>query len=181
MLKLTSYDSVCHVSVFLYCMWVYKTLTLIRSTTYELVDNYDADRPSVHENTTRQELQLTTIDAAKIIGTHNFTLHYSCVKCSSRLTDIISPPLSRCSNCKILQVILSCQTEAAINLLFQTKSDRIMLTAGTSTLTKLLHSIQDDIDINQTETVLLTKAPPMTVTYSSTSGYIQDITIINQD
>ncbi len=155
-----------------------KTLSLIKSSTYEIVQNNNQDT-SLLLNNTETEVE-ETITCAKIIGTRNFTIHYSCVKCSSRLTDVTGQ-ISRCSNCNTLQVMSTSRTEAAINLLFESKRGKIMLTAYTTTIMKLLHYLhatQDHIDLNQTETIFLTKAPPMTVTYSKESGYIKEIELI---
>ena len=113
-----------------------------------------------------------------IICTDNFTLHYSCVNCNNRLTDV-SSMLSRCSNCHVLQAVKSCRLEVAFNLLFQTKNGKLMLKAFTATVVRLLHLLVDEVDFNETESILLTRCPEMTVIYMEKGCYVKDI-ILNK-
>ena len=113
------------------------------------------------------------LQKAQIIGTHNFSLHYSCVECN-RLHEITE--LSRCSNCKLLQALRSCKVEAAVNIYFETNDDKLTLTAHTAVIRKLIEYLTDQDDLRKTESILLTANPPlMTVMYSTNGSYIKDV------
>ncbi len=101
--------------------------------------------------------ELVIIKEAVIVGTHNYTRHYSCVKCSNRLTNI-NAVHSRCSHCSVLQSLQTCKSEVAMNILFDTQMEKVMLKAFTATLINLLEHLNGEVDLNNAETILLTKS-----------------------
>ena len=68
-----------------------KALTLSTQSTYEISTNAGIKLQSVGDGDNIQKIK-----DAVIISKHNFTLHYSCVNCDNRLTDV-SGMLSQCS------------------------------------------------------------------------------------
>ena len=114
---------------------------------------------------------------ATIIGTRNLTLHYSCLNCERKLSDVMSP-LSRCSNCEVLQVVQSCTSQVGVNILFATENRKIMLKAYTKILLHLLNLLKADYqetDIQETESILLNSSRRMMVFYERKTEVIKDI------
>ena len=114
---------------------------------------------------------------ATIIGTRNLTLHYSCLNCERKLSDVMSP-LSRCFNCEVLQVVQSCTSQVGVNILFATENRKIMLKAYTKIVLHLLNLLKADYqetDIQETESILLNSSRRMMVFYERKTEVIKDI------
>ena len=130
-----------------------KTLMMTRQSSYE----------EIHSSCVAVQSQLTSNDIVTVtnfhvIGVQNFIIQYSCVKCSSKLTDMST--LSRCPNCKVLQILKSASLNTTINIYISTQDDnKIMLTAYTPTILNLLQCCNERVNLEELEVFLLTKCP----------------------
>lgn len=88
-----------------------KTLQFSSNTTFTPVDAVVVAEEGVYEAT----LQLKQ---AEIIGVQNYTVHYSCISCSSKVYMMADTTYSKCSKCSILQSLNLCDKKVSANLLF---------------------------------------------------------------
>ncbi len=115
---------------------------LTQKSTYDISTNDDIEIET-KKNTVTDE-NVIILHNVTVIGTQNFVVHYSCAKCNSKLTDL-GDSLSKCPNCRLLQVLKSCPSKVAVDLYIQHDDHKIMLKAYTSTIKKILDMLKMSI------------------------------------
>ena len=123
----------------------------------------------------RENEETGRLENAVIIGTQNFKIHYSCIKCNKKL-DNIEDEFSQCSSCNLFQLVERCKTEIAIGLFFQTLTETMMLMAYKSCFMELMGVIhKGELDLKTAEIIILKSDKQLNVTYGKKSGYVISI------
>jgi len=137
----------------------------------------DDDNESVAS--TQVNEKITTLKDVAVIGTQNYAIHYSCQKCNARLTDTKND-LTKCMNCRLVQLSKSCPYEVGINLyIYDENNDKkVMVTACTSIIKKIVSlADEEDLRMDDLEMFLLTSCPLLTISYNEESGIIRTVEI----
>ena len=125
-----------------------KVLTFGRQSSYKSID--DLKLTPAKDDDKKITSQIAN---AKIVGTLDFQLCYSCVNCNTNV-EFRDNTFMRCSRCSVLQHKQSCKFEVCVRLLVQGDSEKIILSIFTNNLLNLLQDI-GEIDISQAEEALL--------------------------
>jgi len=145
-----------------------KALMMTRQSSYELTNS------SCSLSKTTRNVDLIKLRKFNIIGIQNFVVHYSCVKCSSKLTD--TSALSKCPTCKLLQVLKAAPCTCSMNVYIATEeATKIMLTAYTPIIFDLLACYEEPVELQELELYLLTRCPELQVSYDQETFEIHDV------
>ena len=146
-----------------------KTLQFSSNTTFTPVDTVVVAEEGVYETTLE-------LKQAEIIGVQNYTVHYSCINCSSKVYTVDDTTFSKCSKCSILQSVHLCEKKVSANLLFSNGEESKLLTAVNHVCEQLLKdSFSSPLDLKEGDTQLLQLKNKMNVTYTTKGNYITAI------